>query len=139
MGGGDASDPELAHNATRVVICRRWVITSLRPRLPPASSPSRSSPRDTGKTRSVCENGPRRTRFEKARLADLIVNRGRQNTRVGSRAPTKLSRNFDAPWKKVAQDTCPRMARCGQDTFLLRHTRTGPDRGGPAAPASESI
>lgn len=97
--------PGLAHNATRVVICRRWVITSLRLR-PPASSLHHRSPRDTRRRGPFLASGARRdSTLEKARPADLIVNCGRQNTRVGPpRCPPLSSRNFGAPWKKVAQD-----------------------------------
>jgi len=72
--------PGLAHNATRVVICRRWVITSLRLRLRRAI---RRETRGEDGARSSRDRGSPLVSRKRDRLTSS-VNRSRQNTRVGS-------------------------------------------------------
>lgn len=84
--GWEGSFGMLAHNATRVVICPRWVITNLRPSPFP--------------WRGLIHRGTQTSR-EKARPVDLIVNRGRQNMRA--REPARAlfgSGNFGKEQKK---------------------------------------
>lgn len=86
--GWEGSFGMLAHNATRVVICPRWVITNLRPSPFP--------------WRGLIHRGTQASR-EKARPVDLIVNRGRQNMRA--REPARAlfgSGNFGKEQKKDA-------------------------------------
>lgn len=118
--------PGLAHNATRVVICRRWVITELKA----SSSPfAPFAARHTGRRRSSFFSRAERDEVLVSRKRDRLtssVNRSRQNTRVGPRYPLSLSslssRNFGAPWKKVAQDASQ------NGTAVKIHSRRHKDR-----------
>lgn len=113
------TSPRLAHNATRVVICRRWVITGLRLR-PPASSPSSFAARQTQEDGAhFFASGERDedSPLEKARPADLIVNHGRQNTRVGKPlslpSPSPRALIISARRGKRSHKTRSEMARRG--------------------------
>lgn len=112
--------PGLAHNATRVVICRRWVITSLRLRL------RRAIRRETRGEDGARSSRDRGSPLEKARPADLIREpQPSKHPRRTPRYPPFL------PWALVISARhgrrSPRDAsQNGRSRCIPDDTRTGP-------------